>query len=204
MMDASAWDGRYAAATQMWSTTPNQFVASELAGLTPGTAVDLACGEGRNAIWLARRGWTTVGLDFSAVAVERARVLAGDTEVDWRVGDALITDLPTADLVVLAYLQLPADERRTAVRRSWDALRPGGTLFVVAHDSTNLTEGTGGPQDAGVLYTAEDVLADLDGCPVQVGRAERVARTVSAADEHGGASERTAWDALVVLTRATD
>ena len=84
-------------------------------------------------------------LDFSEVAVDRGRRIAGPLAVDWRVGDALTAELPQVDLVVLAYLQLPEDERRTAVRRGFAALEPGGTLFLVAHDSTNLTEGTGGP-----------------------------------------------------------
>ena len=117
------------------------------------------------------------------------------------VGDALTDDLPAVDLAVIAYLQLPADQRRIAVRRGFAALEPRGTLLVVAHDSTNLTEGTGGPQDPSVLYTAEDVLADLDGEDFEVVRAERVPRTVTKADEHGGEQDLTAWDALVRLTR---
>ena len=200
-MDAGAWDTRYAAADQVWSLEPNQFVASELADLDPGRALDVACGEGRNAIWLAQRGWTVTGIDFAEVAVERARRLAGDLDVTWQVGDALRTELPRVDLAVLAYLQLPAAERRTAVRRAFAALDTGGTLFLVAHDSTNLAEGTGGPQDPDVLYTAEDVLRDLDGEPFSVVRAERVARVVTKADDHGGEQDRTAWDALVRLTR---
>ena len=78
------------------------------------------------------------------------------------------------------------------MRRSFDALRPGGTFFVIAHDSTNLTEGTGGPQDPSVLYTAEDVLDDLAGHDLEVVRAERVPRVVEAG---------TAWDALVRVVR---
>jgi SAM-dependent methyltransferase len=200
-MDAGAWDDRYAAAEQVWSIEPNRFVAAELADLPTGTAVDLACGEGRNAIWLAERGWTVTGMDFSEVAIERARRIAGDREVTWVVGDALTVELPEADLSVLAYLQLPAEQRRTAVRRAFGALRPGGTLFVIAHDSTNLTEGTGGPQDPAVLYTAEDVLADLGGETFSVVRAERVPRTVTKDDDHGGQQDLTAWDALVRVTR---
>ncbi len=200
-MDAGAWDNRYAAAEQVWSVEPNQFVAAELAGLTPGRAVDLACGEGRNAIWLADRGWTVTGIDFSEVAVDRARSRAADRDITWLVGDALTVELPRVDLAVLAYLQLPEDERRTAVRRALGALEPGGTLFVVAHDSTNLTEGTGGPQDPSVLYTAEDVLDDLAGEPFTVVRAERVGRELAEDDDHGGIREMTAWDALVRVVR---
>ena len=200
-MDAGAWDARYAAADQVWSVEPNQFVASELADLPPGAAVDLACGEGRNAIWLADRGWTVTGIDFSEVAVERARRIAGDRPVTWVVGDALTVEVPQVDLAVLAYLQLPPEQRRTAVRRAFAALEPGGTLLVVAHDSTNLAEGTGGPQDPSVLYTAEDVLADLEGEPHTVVRAERVGRQVTKDDDHGGTQEKTAWDALVRVVR---
>ena len=201
-MDARAWDERYAASEQVWSRGPNQFVAAELEGLAPGTALDLACGEGRNAIWLAQRGWRVTALDFSPVAVARGRTTGRDLPIVWQVGDALSAELPGVDLAVLAYLQLGEDERRTAVRRAWAALEPGGTLFVVAHDATNLTEGTGGPQDARVLYTAEDVLADLAGEVFDVVRAERVARAVHPDDDHRGEPDRTAWDALVHLRRS--
>lgn len=198
-MDAGAWDERYASAELVWSAGPNQFVAAELAGLPPGHAIDLACGEGRNAIWLARQGWQVTAVDFSEVAVERGRRLSGELPVTWVVGDLLGVELPRADLVVLAYLQLPAAERQAAVRRAFTALSPGGTFFLVAHDSSNLHEGTGGPQDPSVLYTAEDVLTDLAGLEVDVVRAERVPREVQADDGHGGTAYRTAWDALVRL-----
>ncbi len=198
-MDARAWDERYAASPMVWSAGPNQFVESELAELPPGRALDLACGEGRNARWLATQGWEVTALDFSAVAVEKGRQAA--PEVDWQVGDALTAPLPQdLDLVVVAYFQVPAEERAQAMRRSFEALSVGGTLFVVAHDSTNLTEGTGGPQDAAVLYTAEDVLEDLAGTDHEVVRAERVARSVPVEDGHGPPG--TAWDALVRLRRA--
>jgi SAM-dependent methyltransferase len=190
-MDAAAWDERYAASELVWSAGPNQFVESELADLTPGRALDLACGEGRNARWLAERGWQVTALDWSSVAVEKGRQVNDD--VDWQVGNALTAPLPSRlDLVVLAYFQVSAAERRTAVQRSFDSLATGGRLFVIAHDSTNIAEGTGGPQDPGVLYTAEDVLADLGHAPLDVVRAERVARTVDSG---------TAWDALVHVVR---
>lgn len=205
-MDASAWDERYAASELVWSREPNRFVAAELADLPAGTAVDLAAGEGRNAIWLASRGWSVTAVDFSQVALDKGVRLAADLDASldltWVCADATTWEPPQpVDLVVIAYLQVQAEDRRRAVRGAYAMLRPGGTLLLVAHDSTNLTEGTGGPQDPTVLMTAEDVLADLEGLDVDVVRAERVAREVTSADEHGGEERRTAWDCLVRVVR---
>lgn len=201
-MDARAWDERYAASDLVWSREPNRFVAEECADLEPGTAVDLAAGEGRNAIWLASRGWRAWAVDFSQVALDKGLELADAFDVAWVCADATTWRPPEpVDLVVVAYLQLPADQRRAAVRGAVAMLRPGGTFLLVAHDTTNLTEGTGGPQDPAVLMTADDVLGDLDGLDVEVVRAGRVAREVTGADEHGGQERRTAWDCLVRVVR---
>nr|WP_231861620.1 MULTISPECIES: class I SAM-dependent methyltransferase [Frankia] len=202
-MDAAAWDARYAATELLWGSAPNRFVAAEIDGLAVGRALDLACGEGRNAIHLATLGWHVVGADFSATAVERAGRLAEHAGVADRttfvVADAVAGPLPAGpfDLVLLAYLQLPAQRRRTALHRAADLLAPGATLLVVAHDSANLTEGVGGPQDPAVLYTADDVTADLaDRAELSVDAARRVHRPVPTP-----AGERTAVDALVRLRR---
>lgn len=208
-MDARAWDERYAATELVWSATPNQFVEAELAELSPGRALDLAAGEGRNAIWLAERGWSVTAVDFSQVALDKGRAIrerhprAADLHIEWVHAD--VTDYHPGDgaydLALLAYLQVPDEPLRDAVRTAFCALKVGGTFFLVGHDSTNLTEGTGGPQDPDVLYTAEQVLADLDGERFEVVRAERVVRAVTSEDEHGGASQATAYDALVRLVR---
>lgn len=203
-MDADDWDERYAASELVWSARPNVFVAEACADLPPGRALDLAAGEGRNALWLAHRGWSVTALDFSPVALDKGRRLAGDTAVEWVLADATTWRPPAGtayDLVVVAYLQLPAVERRAAVATAYDALVPGGTLLLVAHDSSNLAEGTGGPRDPAVLMTAEDVLGDLADRPHEVVRAERAARTVEPG--HGGEAERTAWDCVVQVRRAS-
>ncbi len=210
-MDSRAWDERYAASELVWSRGPNQFIEAECADLPPGRAVDLACGEGRNAIWLAARGWEVTAVDFSQVALDKGRTLASqvdvEIDVDWVCGDATEWTGDGFDLAVVAYFQVPAAERRTAARNVVTSLRPGGTLVWVAHDSTNLTEGTGGPQDPAVLMTAEDVVADLEGIAVEVIRAERVARVVpgsgtSGTHQHAGEADRLAYDCLVRLVRA--
>lgn len=201
-MDADAWDERYADSELVWSRGPNLFVEQECRDLSPARAVDLACGEGRNAIWLASLGWEVTAVDFSQVALDKGRTLAGDLALDWVCADATRWSAPEpVDLVVVAYLQLPAAERRRAHRNAFASLGPGGTLLLVAHDTTNLTEGTGGPQDASVLMSAEDVLADLAGLGAQVVRAGRVERVVSVDDEHRGQRERVAYDCLVRVTR---
>jgi SAM-dependent methyltransferase len=208
-MDARDWDRRYADTALVWSAAPNQFVESELAALSPGRAIDVAAGEGRNAIWLAARGWQVTAVDFSEVGLDKGRRLQarhahdGDLRIDWVCADVLeyAPGEGAYDLALLAYLQLPAEQRREAVRRAFHSLRDGGTLLVIAHDSTNLTEGTGGPQYPEVLYTAEEVLADLDGEHFEVVRAERVSRTVPPPPEAHDQPERTAYDALVRVVR---
>ena len=204
-MDARGWDERYAASELIWSAKPNQFVEVELADLFPGRALDLASGEGRNALWLADRGWDVTAVDFSLVGLDKGRSLQArhehgrDLHVDWVHADVLeYTPSPASyDLVLLAYLQLVPAQRRIAVHTAFAALRAGGTFFLIAHDSSNLTEGTGGPQDPSVLLTAEDVLADLDGERFEVDQADRVVRMVDQPD----GPPRPAYDALVRLVR---
>lgn len=201
-MDVADWDARYASRDLVWGAGPNQFVAAELADLPPGAALDVACGEGRNALWLASRGWRATGVDFSTTGLQRAKRLAAEAELTERVefvrGD-VVRHLPEGpfDAVVVAYLQLPAEQRRRAFRLAADRVASGGTLLVVGHDSTNLRQGHGGPQDASVLYGPDDVVADLRGMPgLRVEKSERVQRQVATDD-----GERTAIDALVRVQR---
>ena len=198
-MDRAEWDRRYAGSELLWSAEPNRFLVAEVSGLAPGRALDLACGEGRNAVWLARRGWHVTGVDFSEVAIEKARRLEGarKVEVNWLVADLFHFQIPPEafELVILFYLQLPAAERQQIVRAAATAVAPGGTLLLVAHDSRNLEHGFGGPKDPAVLYTAEDVVADLN--TLEIERAELVERPVETPE-----GERMALDALVRARRA--
>ncbi|MFF0311890.1 SAM-dependent methyltransferase [Streptosporangium sp. NPDC004379] len=198
-MDAAAWDERYAAAELVWSAEPNRWVAQALDGRPPGTAVDLACGEGRNAVWLAERGWRVTGVDFSSVALGKAEAMAErrGAPVTWVHADATAWSPPEpVDLVVLAYFHLPAAERRRVHRTAAHALAPGGTLLVAGHDTTNLTRGVGGPQDPAVLFTPGDVLADVEGLGLETVRAEQLVRPVT-----GPGGIRDAIDAVVELRR---
>lgn len=201
-MDRDVWNRRYETSELVWTAEPNQFLVAETAGLVPGRALDLGAGEGRNAVWLAEHGWTVTAVDFSDVGLAKARDLASSrgVSIDTVCEDATRFHATSAfDLVVVLYLQLPADLRRAAYTGAAAALAPGGTLLVVGHDSTNLTEGYGGPQDEAVLFSPDDVVADLAGSGLVIERAERVARSISTAD-----GERRAIDALVRARRPAE
>jgi len=193
-MDQAAWDERYAGPELVWGAGPNRFVAGELAALPPGRALDLGSGEGRNAIWLAERGWRVTGVDWSAVGLARAAELARrrGVSVQWVQADLLGYE-PAAgrfDLVLIAYIQFPAEDLAHLLRAAAAAVAPGGTLLAVGHDADNIARGYGGPQDPDVLWTAESVAAGLDGLTVhRAGRAERHVPTAE--------GERVAIDTLV-------
>ncbi len=203
-MDAKDWDSRYDQTELMWSRGPNTWVEEVTAGLAPGRALDLAAGEGRNAIWLAERGWQATALDFSAVALERARVLAAE-----RLGDGasrfsteqadLLTHKPeprSFDLVLVVYLQIPANQRSSILRTAAEAVAPGGMLLVTAHDPQNIERGYGGPPDPAVLYSADDVVRDIDGSGLSIVRADLATRVVTTP-----VGDRDALDCLLVATR---
>ena len=201
-MDRHDWDRRYGATDLVWTAEPNRWLVAEAAGLPPGRALDLGCGEGRNAVWLARQGWQVTAVDFSPVALAKGRRLAagsGGPAVDWVEADVrTYRPEPAAyDLVLLAYVHLPEPDRGAVHRAAARAVAPGGVLLVVGHDTTNLRDGVGGPQDPAVLFTPADVvgnLASVDGLEVE--RAERVLRPVPMPD-----GERQAVDALVRVHR---
>jgi SAM-dependent methyltransferase len=181
-VDADGWNRRYAAADLVWSAEPNRFVEAELADLPPGRVLDLASGEGRNALWLAARGWRATAVDFSAVAIDKGRALAAaqHLDIEWVVADVVHGYRPepeSFDVVLLAYLHLPPDEIATVLRTAAAAVAPGGTLLVIGHDLTNLTDGVGGPPDPERLHTPELITGYLDGWYLD--RAERARRPVA-------------------------
>jgi len=197
-MERQDWNRRYEGPGLLWSAQPNAILAAELAGPARGRALDLACGEGRNAVWLAEQGWSVTGADFSDVGLDKARVLAATrgVTVEWELVD-LREHQPEPggyDLVVVLYLHLEAGARRAVHAAAAGALAPGGTLFVLGHDLSNLTDGHGGPPDPSILFTPEDVVADVPG--LSVVKAERVVRLVATDD-----GERKAIDALVRAVR---
>jgi len=200
-MNRDDWNCRYEGDGLLRTARPNRFLVAETEALAPGRALDLACGEGRNAVCLAEQGWQVTGIDFSEVALEKARHFAEDrgVRVDWVSADLLEYVLPAEafELVIVFYLQMPLERLRPILARVAKAITPGGTFLLVGHDSSNLTHGYGGPRDPAALYTADDVLPALVGLEIE--RAEPVVRTVET-DE----GVREAIDALVQAWRPQD
>lgn len=195
-MDSRDWNHKYRESERLWSRNANQFVSSELSDLPPGRALDLAAGEGRNALWLADRGWQVTAIDFSDVAIDRGRQADPENRVQWLVADVLDFQPEPGhfDLVLLCYLHLPSAQMERVLGKARAALAPGGTLLVIGHDARNLEEGVGGPQDPAVLHSPEDVTRALG--DLAIVRAETVEREVMR--EEGAA---VALDSLVRAVR---
>ena len=216
---AEFWDGFYDERDQVWSGRPNAILEQDAAGLTPGTALDVGCGEGGDAVWLARHGWTVTAIDVAEEALRRGAAHAaaeglGD-RIRWERHD-LAASFPAGefDLVTSHYLHSTVGLPREAVlRRAAAAVAPGGTLLVVGHavfppwahqhehDHDQDHGDEHGDERAAVhLPTPDEVLRELDLAPgdwtvERVGLVER--EMVGPAGELG-----TLSDAVVRVHRA--
>ena len=206
-MDQAGWNERYAQREFVWSLTPNQTVVAETAHLKPGRALDLACGEGRNAVWLAEQGWRVTAVDFSETGLDKARRLAQSrgVEAEWALADVTkYQPLPQAfDLVLIAYLHIPPTERERVMQSSVQALIGGGTFLYIGHDLSNIEHGWGGPQDPSVLCAPQDIVDLLPGFRIE--EAKIIERPVSLEPGHGTPGEpgAVALDALVRAVKAS-
>jgi len=151
----ATWDERYAAGE--WPTEPDPLLVELTGPLSPGRAVDLGCGTGRNAVWLATAGWKVTGVDGSSVGLAQAGERAGSLGASLDTVQADLAEYrpdPGAyDLVVVANIHLPTGERDHLFAAAVEALAPGGHLYIVGHHLESL--GLAGPPDPDRLYTEE-------------------------------------------------
>jgi SAM-dependent methyltransferase len=203
--DEAGWDARYREhPTAIWSGNPNPVLEAEAADLPPGRALDVGCGEGADALWLAERGWQVDAVDISRVALERAESHGAkrSLEVNWVHAD-LLTDPPEVDaydLVNAQYMQLPQHERDAMYGALAAAVRPGGTLLIGAHHPSDLHATIRRPNVAEMFFTAEEVAAGLDDQQWQILVAETRPRT---AVNHEGANA-TVHDTVLRAVRLTN
>lgn len=203
--DRAFWEERYRSAPQVWSGRPNPQLVDEVADLPAGRALDVACGEGGDALWLAGRGWSVTAVDLAQTALDRveAAAAAAGPEVaarvrtervdiaGWDAGDGAY------DLVTTHFLHLPPEVRAAAFARMARAVAPGGTLLVVAHHASDLATTIGRPDVPELFFDPADVVAALDPGAWDVPVAE--ARPRTATDPEG--REITIRDTVVRAVR---
>jgi len=197
-MDHTDWDDRHRDVDRFSHKDPDRSLVSVVSRLEPGTALVLAAGQGRNAVWLAEQGWQVKALDYSAVAIEKAAAFASGCGADVVFEQAdLLEWKPDSphDLVTIVFLQIPFPDRHEVWRKAAEAVAPGGHLLLVGHDIRNLEEGYGGPSHESVLYTASEA-ARVVGENLHVERSETVVRPVEVED-----GTRYAIDNLVLAKR---
>jgi SAM-dependent methyltransferase len=163
------WDARYRTKSSLWSGKPNPTLVSEVTSLKPGKALEIGAGEGADAIWLARQGWTVTSVDISAVALERAAAHAAEAGADiaertsWLCEDVLEWQPPVGvyDLVTAHYLHLGPARRRLVYGKLAAAVGAGGTLLVVAHHPSDLQTTVPRPPYPELFFTGDDLAADI-------------------------------------------
>ncbi|RCW39998.1 methyltransferase family protein [Halopolyspora algeriensis] len=167
-MDAQFWDDRYRSRGQVFSGSPNGVLVTEVTDLQPGRALDVGCGEGADALWLARHGWQVTAVDISPTALQRAADAQHDVDMEgcvvWTRAD-LTTTPPEAgafDLVSVQYFPLRHQPNHTALRGLLDAVAPGGTLLFASHDPADLSPHPEEGFDPNDYYQPDDIAKLLD------------------------------------------
>jgi SAM-dependent methyltransferase len=198
------WDERYRSAQRVWSGDPNPQLVTEVAGRPAGRALDAGAGEGADAIWLARQGWTVVAADISGVALERAAQHARDTEpavadrIEWRRVNLLASppEPGSFDLVSAQFMQMPPEPRTRLFTALIASVRAGGMLLVVGHHPSDLATGVPRPPMPEVFYSPDEIAALLDR-PWTVEVSEARPRPATTPD----GAEVTVHDSVLVATR---
>ncbi|MFC7493158.1 MULTISPECIES: SAM-dependent methyltransferase [unclassified Nocardioides] len=185
--EQESWDERYGGEGRTWSGRPNAVLVDEASDLSPGRAVDLGCGEGGDAIWLAEQGWQVTAIDFSDAGLRKAAEHAAERgvadRIEFRHAD-LRTWAPDGeqwDLVTSCFLHLLDHGMVTATERMAEAVAPGGTLLVAGHHPDDSHTGLRWSLP-GVMFTADELVPAVDADRFEV-RAEARPRSETRNDE---------------------
>jgi thioredoxin reductase/SAM-dependent methyltransferase len=170
MFGRDAWELRYQSKPTVWSGNPNAALVAEAGDLKPGRALDVGSGEGADAVWLARRGWRVTATDIASTALDRAAAHAATAggevaqRITWHQIDLRHDPVPVGpyDLVSSHFFHLPEQERTELYARLADAVARGGTLLIVGHHPSDLRAAIHRPHFPDMMFTAEQLAADLD------------------------------------------
>ena len=195
------WDERYRSRDHLWSGEPNRHLIGQASELSPGMALDVGCGEGADAIWLAGRGWQVTAVDVSTVALSRGASHAAEAGIaveqciEWVHEDVLtwVPEPSAYDLASTQFMHLPAGPREALFRRLAVSVAPGGTLLIVGHHPSDLQTTVPRPPMPELFFTAEEIAGSLDHEQWDVLVADAVARP--AKDPEG--QEVTIYDAVL-------
>jgi SAM-dependent methyltransferase len=169
----SYWNAKYSTDEFIYTKTANRFVIELCEGLTPGLAIDLAGGEGRNTVWLAEQGWRVENVDISEVGLAKCEAFAAERGVSERVstlcasGADFRSTLAPVDLGIVPYLQVPATLLNASLKNLISQIKPGGYLVGVWHARENLDGGFGGPQNPDVLPSVASMKQFCDSMPLE-------------------------------------
>ncbi|MCC6622207.1 MAG: methyltransferase domain-containing protein [Deltaproteobacteria bacterium] len=184
------WDERFSHPDYVYGTEPNDFLVEAAPLLPPGPLLELGAGEGRNGVWLATRGHAVTLVDGSHVGLAKARALAEARGVRVTTEVADLADFPIGEAawpgIVMIFVHLPPELRRTVLRRVARGLAPGGALVLEAYTPAQIALATGGPRDPTWCMTLADLTAELAGLELVIGR--ELERDVHEGFLHGGRS----------------
>ncbi|HEU5155783.1 MAG TPA: FAD-dependent oxidoreductase [Streptosporangiaceae bacterium] len=205
VLEAEGWEERYGAGPAVWSGNPNPQLVAEVAKLSPGRALDVGCGEGADAIWLAEQGWRVTAVDFATAALDRAAARAAAAgahiadRIEWKRADVRerLPDERGYDLVSSHYVHLPDPARRDLFARLAAAVAPGGTLLIVGHHPHDLRATAHRAHFTDMMFTGEQIAAALD--PAEWDAIIVDARPRTATDPDG--RDITIRDAVLVARR---
>jgi SAM-dependent methyltransferase len=191
MFTQEFWDERYRGRDPVWSGRPNPHLVGQARALQPGRALDVGCGEGGDAIWLAEQGWTVTGVDVSPVGLSRAAAHAAEAgsaiaaRIEWLQRDLFAEDLEPFDVYELVnsqYLHLPPHVRSRAVDRLAAAVAPGGSLLLVSHHPSDLQIPGLRPHLPELFCTASELAAELEPTEWEIVTEAAPKRTVDGPD----------------------
>lgn len=182
-MDADYWNDRYGESTRIWSGNPNPQLVAEATTLTAGRALDAGCGEGADAVWLARHGWQVTAVDFAQVALDKGAAEAVDLDIVWRRQD-LVEWQPAQefDLVSAQFLHLDPPLRDRALGNLAAGVVRGGRLLVVGHHTKDLLTHTGHERHRNTLFEPGDITGLLDAGEWRIEVAEARPRQIVTAE----------------------